>query len=42
VRSQPIAQEPRRHGEVDAILIEALKLDPPKPAGKYVFAKFRT
>ena len=41
MRSEPIAQEARRHRQVDAALIEALKLDPPKPAGEYILAQLR-
>jgi hypothetical protein len=38
MRPEPIAQEARRHRQVDAALIKALKLDPPKPAGEYILA----
>jgi hypothetical protein len=41
MRSKPIAQEARRHRQVDAALIKALKLDPPKPAGEYILAQLR-
>jgi hypothetical protein len=42
VRPQPIPEEARRHREVDAIVIEALKFDPPKPAGEDIFAQLCT
>ncbi len=42
VRPQPIPEEARRHREVDAIVIEAFKLDPPKPAGEDIFAQLCT
>jgi hypothetical protein len=41
MRSEPIAQEARRHREVDAAFVETLKLDPPKPAGEYILAQLR-
>jgi hypothetical protein len=41
VRTEPIPEEARRDREVHDGLVDALKLDSPKPAGKYIFAQFR-
>ena len=41
MRPEPVAEEARRHGEVDDLVIHLVKLHPSEPTGEDVFSQFR-